>query len=608
MTDPPAPAPEPAPEPEPAPPSQSYELPGPRRVVAAGLQLALAAARDLRRASIYIGLLALAALGPAVAFAIATIDRHDLDLAVVIEDLVLGEGLYFFQHPELVGPLLFLEALVGIGLVVLLAISIDAQAIGIGLLAGQAVGRPMTLPEAVSRARQVFWRLVAGSFLVGAYSTVIQIVLGLVVGTGAVPNLALEFTIAVAATLATVPFAYLAAGIVLGDVGAIEALRRSTRLFRARPATAVVVVLLTLVTAAIETFALGAGLDLVGRVGEALGLELTAGGFALVLPIVFSLATITAFGSLLFTIAALVSAPQVAAFLGLTFYGAGLDRARVEGGRPRDFRWVTRPMRVAFGVLAGSVLLGIPAVAFGPDPAPSDGGDSAIAAFLVERAASAGEEVTVIGVIVGFDDPPGDQFGGDEPIADVVRAEVALLDTVPDWLLDETFTCGVTTSVCGGPDDERWPYEDGALLFLQRMSSPPEVRDRATSGEWGPLLRLDGFEGIPVMSGTYLADVTDSFLTRISGGVATIHHWGTDADMSGEYETFARSAWVGRDLLTLVPVSEIPTEPLAWDAYASATSLDRHDSLRPTAGGPMPVFGFPATITFTPPASEGPDS
>lgn len=339
--------------------SRTFELPGARRVVGAGITLAIASAADIRRASIYIGLLALGAFGPAVVYLIAVIDRFDLDLTALFEDLTIGDGGLFFVHPELVGPLLFLEALAGIGVLLLFAISIDAQATGIGLLAGHETTRPLRLPEAVTRARQVFWRMVGGGLLVGLYSTLIQFVLGLVFGGLNGTNPMLDLLLALVATLATVPFAYFATGIVLGDVSAIESLRRSNRLFRARPSVAVVVVLFTLATSAIETFALGAGLDLVARVGELLGLDATAGGAALILPVVLSLAAVTAFGSLLFTIAALVAAPQVAAFLGLTFYSGGLDRARFEGARPPGFRWVTRPMLGAMIALAGVSILGV---------------------------------------------------------------------------------------------------------------------------------------------------------------------------------------------------------------------------------------------------------
>src|SRR6187551_71804 len=46
--------------------TKAYEHPTARRVVSTGLQLAVEANRDIRRASIYIGLLALGAFGPGV--------------------------------------------------------------------------------------------------------------------------------------------------------------------------------------------------------------------------------------------------------------------------------------------------------------------------------------------------------------------------------------------------------------------------------------------------------------------------------------------------------------------------------------------------------------
>ena len=73
---------------------------------------------------------------------------------------------------------------------------------------------------------------------------------------------------AIIATIVVAPLAYVSTSIVLGDVGAIEALSRSWRLYRARRLLAVVVVLFTLVTSAIQLFALRAGLDLVVRAGE----------------------------------------------------------------------------------------------------------------------------------------------------------------------------------------------------------------------------------------------------------------------------------------------------------------------------------------------------
>ncbi len=346
----------------------AYELPTARHVVAAGLQLALASAGDLRRASMYVGLLALAALGPAVVFAIVAIDYFDLDVGAAFEDLAMG-GLLFLDRPELLGPLLFLELLFIVGIALLLAISIDAQAIGIAILAGRAGGGRIRLPEAITRARQVFWRMAGGTFLVGVYTTLIELILNLAFGIRTPGlNTGAEFLITTVSTLATVPFAFLATGIVLGNVGPIEALKRSDQLFRARPLVALVVVLFTLVTAAIQVFALSAGLDLVIRAGELMRLDVAGGGLGLVLGVALALAIVIAFGSLLFTIAALVSAPQVAAFLGLTFFAGGLDQARATtpDGRPPGFRWVSRPMQIVVGLLVALTLLGIPAMWSGP--------------------------------------------------------------------------------------------------------------------------------------------------------------------------------------------------------------------------------------------------
>src|SRR6185503_13857460 len=89
-----------------------------------------------------------------------------------------------------------------------------------------------------------------------------------------------------------------------------------------------------------------------------------------VLPGILVLAFIVAFGSLTFTIAAIVAAPQVAAFLGLTFYSAGLDLARTPAGSPPRIRWVSIPMTVVMACLGVVALVGLPTIA-GFQPRPS---------------------------------------------------------------------------------------------------------------------------------------------------------------------------------------------------------------------------------------------
>src|SRR4029079_14670913 len=160
-------------------------------------------------------------------------------------------------------------------------------------------------------------------------------------------------------TLAVTPFAFAATGIVLGDAGAVETIRRSFRLLRARPRVSIVVPLFALVTSAIQAFAFGGGTDLLGRIAEFF--HLGEGASALVLPGILVLAAIVAFGSLTITIAAIVSSPQVAAFLGLTFYSAGLDKARIPEAPGSMVRWVSIPMTIPVSPLGGLRLARVPA-------------------------------------------------------------------------------------------------------------------------------------------------------------------------------------------------------------------------------------------------------
>lgn len=342
--------------------TRTYELPTARKVVGAGLHLAAISSTAIRRGSLYIGLLALAALGPAVVLLLLGIGRLTSDPAIAAM-LASDEVLAVLEQPEIAELLFVIYSLGMVGLLLLLAISIDAQAIAIALLGGVASERPLRLWEAVVRARQVFSRLFGAGLLVGSASTVVAYVIAVPLLRPDDTNTGITFVASMIGTLAVTPFAFASTGIVLGDVGAIESLQRSVRLFRARPQIALVVVLFTLVTSAIQTFAVSAGLDVAVGVAEFLGLGLDQGGLGLVLPGILVLAFVVAFGSLTFTIAAIVAAPQVAAFLGLTFYSGGLDRARGDGAtRPRGFRWVTLPMLATMVGLALIAILELPAI------------------------------------------------------------------------------------------------------------------------------------------------------------------------------------------------------------------------------------------------------
>lgn len=339
--------------------ANTYELPTARRVVNAGLQLALSATAELRRGSIYIGLLMLAALLPVLAIVVASL----LGIAPSVDRLF---GLAFVD-PTYLGQLD--EDLAGLALVViaafllfgilLIAISIDAQAMAVALLAGRATGRPLRVWEALARARQVFWRLAGATFLVGIPAVAIAYVSGLLLDGRTRSPEVVDLTSQVVTTLLLAPFAYMSTGIVIGDVGVVEAARRSVRLFRAAPRIGYVVVLFPLITSAIQVFALASGVDVVVRIVEFLHLDALTGGAGAVVGISLVLVAILALGSLIFTISAIVAAPQVAAFLGLTLYSAGVDGVRMDGPRPATLRWITLPMTATIGVAVPLILMAV---------------------------------------------------------------------------------------------------------------------------------------------------------------------------------------------------------------------------------------------------------
>jgi hypothetical protein len=331
---------------------RAYELPGPRRVVIHGLQLASAGSTELRQASLYIGLLTLGLLGPTLIYGLAVLVHFR------VTDVQSLDGL--FRDRAMLGAFLGFEALAGGAILGWLAVTIDGRLIAISLLAARAGDQAFSLRQATIRARQVFWRVVAASALVGIVSVVVQVVILLLLGDINGSNQGATLIATFIATLVVAPFGYVATGIVLGDVGATESIRRSVRLARARPTIAFVVALFTFVASAIQTFALSAGLEVAVRVGQFLHLGVDAGWLALALIVIGVLAFVVALGSLAFTVSAIVVAPQVAAFLGLTFYSGGLDNARraAEEGRPK-FRWITIPMAVLMILLALGALDGI---------------------------------------------------------------------------------------------------------------------------------------------------------------------------------------------------------------------------------------------------------
>lgn len=567
---------------------RAYELPTARRVVTYGLQLAYRSSGELRRASLYIGLLTLALLGPPVVYLIEFVAHYDVTDLQAISALVgdNAAGTAF----------LAVTTMLTVGLVAWLAVSIDGSLIAVALLAARETDRALTLREATTRARQVFWRMVRGSLIAGLVSLVIQAILAGVLSIFVEPSTGRGFVVSFVAIVLVAPLGYLATGVVIGDVGAVDALARSIHLARARPRIALVVALFTLVTAGIQTFALLAGLDLVARVGAFFQVGVTSGVGPLVLTILGLLLFVMAFGSLTFTVGALVAAPQVAAFLGLTYFAGGLDKARkLPPGAPR-FRWMTRPMVGTVLIVAffsGTGIASLQGVRpAGPDPIiqllNANGPDGRIGILSRER-------VDVI-------DPIGDVAGPLNTPADIAEAEYAELAVVPGWVLTDVFDCRRANVACGDHGSPAADFDDGAMILRERIDAPFDSLTKAAVGEWGPVLALAGYDAAPPSSIRFPL-ATHVILTELYGGHIELRYYGWTNGLWTEYLTSARSSWIGDNLLTIVPFrTDILSSPILWDAYASYSpstgEAPSQDTIRTDDGAMRTYSGFPPVLNF----------
>lgn len=301
-----------------------FELPTARQVVGRGLQLAYDGTRDLRRASLYIGLVALAVAGPFAVLGLVDIPRFAAFPLGDLQSLSRHEAERFLS---LFAPLYAAGLLAFAGF---LAVAIDATLMAVAILAGRAVGLPLTTREALGRARQVYWRYGIAAFVVSLISGSVSLTIQAAGGAfGHPPSIGLTLLASFLATIVVMPFSYIATATVIGDVGGGAALGRSVTLVRARPQLAVVVAVFAFAAAALQTFGLGVAVGLAENVAELLHPSIDLGGNGLAVAVALVAVALVALGSLILTVAAVTTAPQVAAFLGLTHFSAGLDRARM---------------------------------------------------------------------------------------------------------------------------------------------------------------------------------------------------------------------------------------------------------------------------------------
>jgi hypothetical protein len=335
--------------PTPAPSAFARLSTEPRSVLGASLDLLTRSAAELRRASLYVGVLILGTVGPLVLLLWgAAASDYDFRRA-------------FARDSGLPGWVSAGEFLAVLGIVMA---SIESRAVGSALLAARLDERPLSLKDAIRRSRMVFWRLVGVSIVVNLPLFILQALLDarlaeLFSGRIDISDLTATLIVAVIGT----PLAYATTSVVLGDVGPIEAARRSILLFRARKRSAVVVSLLAVIAQLLTAGGLLTGLDIVVRVIDTLKLDPTSGSVSIALITVILVAITFAGGSLLFTVNAIALAPQVVMFAALTHVAPGLDAVRTEpipapwsdGERP--FRWFTLPLLGGF-VLGAIVLFG----------------------------------------------------------------------------------------------------------------------------------------------------------------------------------------------------------------------------------------------------------
>ncbi len=380
---PPPPAPPAPPAPPPPEPSPLDALPGTAgRILAASFDLLVSCRNELRSGSLYLGLILLITVGPLVLLIWGLVaSGQDLDLS--FEDPDAFSEAMASRLSRVAGALTATGFVATAGLIVT---AVEGQAVAVALLASRAAGRPLSLRAAVMRSRAVFWRLVRGGLVVGIPLGILELSVEILLGADGQGAQAAQLVATAVRTLAGVPFAYVATGIVIGDVGALEAVRRSMRLASTRRRIALMVAFFAALAQYLLLFGLDAGGDLIVRVAEPLGLDPQTGPLAVVAVAALASVFILALGTLQFTVLAIATAPQVVAFLSLTRFTGGLDWARVaettvappvafEMGAaglptywnvppvPNRFRWLTRPLLIGVAIAMLAMVAGVAQVA-----------------------------------------------------------------------------------------------------------------------------------------------------------------------------------------------------------------------------------------------------
>ena len=345
----------------PAPTAETLAIPlGPRKLVGTSLDLLTRPDSGLRAASFYIGLILLVTLGPAVGlFGLVTATG-----AVTYFD---PEPLRAYSAP----PAWFWWLLLALipAFLGFIAVSVEAKALATAVIGGRAEGRPLRLRESIAVTRARFWSMLWAGALVGIVSFGIEVLISFLLALAfrkAEALSALDYIVSVAVGVVVgTPFIYAPAGIILGEAGVAEALRRSIRLARARKQLAVVVTLFSVLAGLVVQFGLSVAADTVVRVLSGAGLT---EHFPAPLVVPLAAALVFAYGTLVFLTEAIAAAPAVHAFVALTHYTGGLERGRRE---PLPVRhvwdpWVTKGLGATAALALASLLFGLLSLPWNP--------------------------------------------------------------------------------------------------------------------------------------------------------------------------------------------------------------------------------------------------
>jgi hypothetical protein len=322
--------------------------------IGGAFDLAIGASRQIRSASIYFGLVALALVGPGLVLFLAMLRRGG-GLPGIVDgsyEIFLALG----SAPPTAETMLRLAVFCAI--VGAFAVFLEGQIVVTAILGAVAGGRRVSLRDTLQLSREVFWPVLGGSILVGIVGRVADwIVEALLRPTTVSAAQGVAVVQFIATAIVTAPFAFWLAGIVIGGVGPVETLKRSVRIAVARWRLAILVAATGTVLSIIELFGFLAGADLIVRLFGVLGLDIGGTPTNAIVTSLILLAGLVAMSSLLITIAALVAAPQVYVFIRMTGYTDGLNRARRDPrpGEPPT-RLITRSM---LGLIAFAVVVSV---------------------------------------------------------------------------------------------------------------------------------------------------------------------------------------------------------------------------------------------------------